>query len=269
MLEQRATGFAAGSDAVGNPPLYLPVQRVDLAREGTFVIADPLQVLAGHVAITSTTRLWGGEANVYRNLVRTPTFSFDALAGFRYLDLAERLSLGGALNDPVFNVQQSPADSFATRDQFYGGQVGGRVGLRHGPLSADLTGAVALGVNHQSVDILGETTLAGTVALPGTFAGGVFSQPSNIGRTTHDEFAIVPQARLKVGYDIRPWVRATVAYDFLYWSNVVRPGNQIDHAVNPTQGLGGPLVGPALPSPLFNRSDFFAHGVSFGLEFRY
>jgi len=29
------------------------------------------------------------------------------------------------------------------------------------------------------------------------------------------------------------------------------------------------LTGPANPAPQFNRTDFFAHGVSFGLEFRF
>ena len=31
----------------------------------------------------------------------------------------------------------------------------------------------------------------------------------------------------------------------------------------------GALVGPSQPSPLFNRTDFWAQGVTFGLEFRF
>jgi hypothetical protein len=64
-------------------------------------------------------------------------------------------------------------------------------------------------------------------------------------------------------------------YDLVYWSQVVRPGNQINHNVNLTQnavldpnGLGR-LVGPAQPAPLFNRSDFWAQGINLGLEVRY
>jgi len=55
----------------------------------------------------------------------------------------------------------------------------------------------------------------------------------------------------------------------IYWSSVVRPGDQVDPVVNFSQLFGGPLVGPAQPLPQFNRTDFFAHGLSFGLEFRY
>ena len=61
----------------------------------------------------------------------------------------------------------------------------------------------------------------------------------------------------------------------MYWIRVLRPGNQIDHGVNLTQNAVldpngvGMLVGPARPVPPFNRSDFWAQGLSLGLEFRY
>ena len=45
---------------------------------------------------------------------------------------------------------------------------------------------------------------------------------------------------------------------------------QIDLAVNTSQPpLGGGLVGPARPAFSFRDSDFWAQGVSFGVEFRY
>jgi hypothetical protein len=270
LLEHRLTGFAAGSDPAGNPPLYVPVFRSELGREGSFVISDPQLILAGRLAIDATTRLWGAEFNVYRNLSRSRNLSLDALAGFRYLDLEESLNLNAPLNDPLFDIQETVAERFVTRNQFYGGQLGGRVSFRQGALAVDLVGKVALGSSHEVIDIAGATTLAGSgAATPGTFAGGILTQPSNIGRRAHDEFAVVPQVQVKLGYDIFPSLRATVGYDFLYWDDTVRPGNQIDRVVNQTQSLGGPLVGPARPLPLANHSDFWAQGVSFGLEFRY
>jgi hypothetical protein len=79
---------------------------------------------------------------------------------------------------------------------------------------------------------------------------------------------------LKVRYDLTPRWQAFVGYDCLYWNQVVRPGNQIDRNVNTSQnvlysGTGGVLAGPAAPAPLFNRTDFWAQGVNFGIEFRY
>jgi hypothetical protein len=269
LLERGSTSFRAGSDAVGNPPIYLPAFRSELGREGSFIIGDPLRVLAGNLAIDSTSRLWGAEGNAYLNFSRRSGLSLDLLTGVRYLDLEERLTLAAPLNDPILDIQQTFGDSFATRTQFYGGQVGARACMQRGALSAELTAKVALGENHQVVDVLGATALSGSGTPPGFFPGGIFAQPSNMGRRTHDEFAVVPEVQIKAGYDVRPGLRVTVGYDFLYWNKVVRPGNQIDHAVNQTQSLGGPLVGPATPVPLFNRSDFWAQGVSAGLEIHF
>jgi hypothetical protein len=66
--------------------------------------------------------------------------------------------------------------------------------------------------------------------------------------------------------------RAFVGYDFLYWNQVVRPGNQVDRNINLSQSAvfgSGTLSGPATPAPLFGRSDFWAQGITFGLELRF
>ena len=68
-------------------------------------------------------------------------------------------------------------------------------------------------------------------------------------------------------------VRATVGYTFFYMSEVVRPGDQIDRVVNPTQlpTAGAFVAGttPTRPSFPFQSSDFWAQGLNFGLEIRY
>jgi hypothetical protein len=85
----------------------------------------------------------------------------------------------------------------------------------------------------------------------------------------------VPEAALNVGYQIRERTRLFVGYTFLYFSDVARPGNQIDRTINPTQTNFANAVGfppPAgQPAPLFNlhQSDFWAQGINFGVPFRY
>ena len=181
------------------------------------------------------------------------------------------MRLAGFSNDQFDDIQQTFNDSFSTRNQFYGGQIGARFGFRADRLSLDLAAKVALGSTHQVVDIQGSSLYSGTgFALPpGVDSGGVYTQPSNIGRTSANTFTVSPQVSLKIGLDLTSRLRATVGYDFLYWSSVVRPGNQIDHNLNPTQFPGAAFSGSPLPAAQFNRSDFLAHGVSFGLEFRY
>ncbi|OAI47593.1 hypothetical protein AYO44_01570 [Planctomycetaceae bacterium SCGC AG-212-F19] len=270
LLERRSVGFAAASDATGNPPLYVPVFNVSTGAEGSFTIADPLFGSSGNIAVVSALRLWGYEANVLRNLRRDDRLTIDLLLGYRYLQLAENLHIDAFFNDFLTDIQGPASDQFSTRNSFSGGQLGGRVALLRGPMSLELLAKVALGNNHERVSINGLTFQSGTgLVAPTLTAGGILTAPTNIGTTTHDEFSVIPQVGIKAGYNIRTHVRATVGYDFLYWSSVVRPGDEIDRVINPTQQFGGTLVGEPRPIPLFNRTGFVAHGVSFGLDLEF
>jgi hypothetical protein len=72
---------------------------------------------------------------------------------------------------------------------------------------------------------------------------------------------------------LTPSIHATVGYTLLYYSNVARPGDQINRALNPSQlptsQSAVVATGAAQPSFLFRDTDFWAQGISFGLEFRY
>lgn len=270
-LAREKVRYAASSNAAGSPPIYLALFQSDpaLNHEGSVTIADPALGIAGGVAISSSSHLWGAEVNGLFNLRRSCRLRLDLLAGFRYLDLQERITLDTAVNDFVLDIQNHEHDDFSTRNQFYGGQIGARLGWRTGRISVDVTGKVALGSTHQSVSIQGFNEQSGSGAANGTFPGGIYAQPSNIGRETRDTFTVVPQAQVKLGVDITKNITASVGYDFMYWNRVVRPGEQMDRSVNQTQQLGGTLIGPARPQSPFDRSDFWSQGVSFGLEFRF
>lgn len=277
LLERRSTRFFAASDGAGNPPLYIPFNNTDprLAGPDSVFIADPLQQFSGSVAVTSSLQLWGAELNGVLNVCRRPGLEFNLLAGFRYMDLRENLTIATSSTDLTNGTISTTNDRFNTHNQFYGGQLGGRLSLQHERWFVDLTGKVALGSTYQVVNIQGESSQTGpAAATPGTFPGGIFAQPSNIGRSTRNQFGVVPSAEVKLGYQLTNWMRVFAGYDYMYWNQVVRPGNQIDRNVNTSQNTilnGGPgaLIGPSQPSPLFNRSDFWAHGASFGVEFRY
>ncbi len=273
LLERRTNQFAASSDSLGNPPLYIPAFNVQAAAERALAISDPLRGFSGAVSVTSTLQLWGAELNGVFNVWRRPGLEFTLLAGFRYADLRENLHIHNTTNDLIFFNTDVLNDYFDTRNEFYGGQLGSRISWQRDRLSVDLTGKVALGVTHQMVNIQGDITQSGPGAFaPGTFPGGFFTQPTNIGRRTANEFTILPAAELKIAYQITPWLRAVAGYDFTYWNQVVRPGDQIDRNINQSQSPifgNGVLVGQAAPVALFNRTDFWAYGVNFGLEFRY
>jgi Putative beta barrel porin-7 (BBP7) len=275
--------FAVASDSAGSPPLYFPIFSGLANAERAIPIADPLRGFSGDAAVTSTLQLWGAEASVLCTVYRCSGCDFSLLAGFRYTDLRESIQIHNTTKDLFFGNVTTLSDSFQTSNQFYGGQIGIRLGAEFDRFSLDITGKFAAGSAHQLVDIQGAITQAGPNPLVppglGTFRGGLFAQSSNIG--VHDAnplsipFMILPSLELKLAFQLTPHIRAIAGYDFLYWTQVLRPGNQINHNVNLSQNAVldpngvGTLVGPAQPAPLLNRSDFWAQGISFGLEFRY
>ena len=107
------------------------------------------------------------------------------------------------------------------------------------------------------------------------FPGGYFAQPTNMGNHTRTAFAVLPEIGLNVGYEVTPWMNIFLGYTFLYTNNVVRPGNQIDRGINPTQNASftdtpfTPLVGPARPAFTDNGSSFWAQGLNAGVLFRF
>jgi hypothetical protein len=279
VLERRTKRFAVASDKAGNPPLYFPISTGSAGAERGIPIADPLRSFSGNVGVSSTLQLWSAEGNGILTLVRNPGLEFTLLAGFRYADLRENLQIYNTTTDLIFDNVTNLNDSFHTTNQFYGGQIGSRLAVQRERFSLDLTGKVALGSTYQVVDIQGTITQAGPNALvppgPGTFPGGVFAQSSNLGLRRAYQLTVLSSVELTLGYEITPRARMLAGYDILYWNQVARPGNQINHNVNLSQnavldpnGLGR-LVGPAQPAPLFNRSDFWAQGINFGLDFRY
>jgi len=273
--ERRATNYFVNSPAPGAPPLYVPRLNALTGAEGSYVVSRfgfyPIPIFGnqGNIRFTSDSQLWGAEFNGYGGLVRCGWCNLDMLLGFRYLDLQENMYLNTSFLIPGVGTGISTEDRFRTRNHFYGGQLGAKACFFWGPVSLDLIGKCALGETREIVNVLGSSTttlVAPGFPAPGNYPGGIFSQRTNIGNQERDLFTFVPSAQMKLSVYLTRCVRATAGYDFLYWNQVARPGNQIDRSVNNTQFLGAPLVGPARPLPLFRTSDYFIHGVSGGIE---
>lgn len=230
----------------------------------------PFGTPTASAAVTSSTRFWGAEADGLVGLLRRDCFRVDVLAGFRYLSLLEELNQGAGAAATLGGVPVLAriADGFDTQNRFYGGQLGAKAGYRYNRFSADLITKVAMGAMHEVVSVTGVKSVAsGGLVL--SAPGGLFAQPTNMGRQSEDNFAVVPEVTLQVGLDVTRYLRTFIGYNFLYVSSVVRPGDQVDPVVNLSQMGGGPLVGPARPAPRFETTDFWAQGVNFGVEFRY
>ena len=92
---------------------------------------------------------------------------------------------------------------------------------------------------------------------------------TNSGTNRGDGFTAIPELGLTVGYDITPRLKATFGYTFLYWSRLIRPADQVDTDLNPTQFPPGTLVGYPAPKAKFVVTDYWAQGLNFGLDYRY
>jgi hypothetical protein len=283
LLQRLTSNFSAASDNSGFPPLYFPIFSALAGAERGIPIADPLRGFSGSVAVASSLRLGGAEGDLLFTFYRTPCLAFSLLGGFRYADLREDLQIHNPTTDLLFGNVMILNDAFQTTNQFYGGQFGARLAVATERFGLDLTGKFAVGSAHQIVNIEGNITQLGPNPLvppgPGTFPGGIFTQLTNIGRHNPNPFtipfAVLPSLDLRVGYQVTEWLRVSAGYEVLYWTQVLRPGNDIDRVVNLSQNAVldpsgvGTLVGAARPAPLFVRSDFWAQGISLGLEFRY
>ena len=93
----------------------------------------------------------------------------------------------------------------------------------------------------------------------------------DIGTYTQNEFTVVPEFNMNVGYQLTDHLRATLGYTFIYWSNVVRPGEQMSLDVN-TDLLpppAEPVTGVLRPAFSFDTTDYWVQGINFGGEYRW
>jgi hypothetical protein len=163
-------------------------------------------------------------------------------------------------------------DSFKTYNQFYGGQIGGRLNWTCDHFDLELIGKVALGATQELVVINGVSTVTAPGSAPVTNPGGLLAEPTNSGRFFHSSFAAVPEFGLNVGYKLTEQLRVNVGYSFLYWSAVARPGDQIDRTVSASQVARDPTFGSSpADRPVFqlHENSFWAHGLKCGLEWQF
>ncbi len=256
--------------------LTRPFFNTQTGLQDTQLVSFP-NVLDGNVTVNNRSDLIGGGFNFIKNCCCSPCGRFDLLLGYQYFNLSDDVfiredltSLPGQTN-VVPGTRFIVEDRFSTENNFHGGNIGFSAERRFSHWYVGLRAGVALGVNHQVIDINGSTTITVPGGLPQTFSGGLLTQPSNIGRYTRDEFAVLPWIGAKIGVQLTPRLRAYVGYDFMYLSNVVRAGDQIDLRVNPTQipprtlGTSGPLF------PVFEprTTNVTVQGIRIGVEMRF
>jgi hypothetical protein len=255
--------------------------------DDAFVVGFP-DVASGTVNVVTSSQTWGAEVNAWKNVVNEPIieqFRLDLLVGFRYIDLNEDVSITSATHfNPNLAGTDSPAaalagnhiavaDLFGTDNQFFGGQVGFS-SKYYGDLGTiDFRVKLALGDNHESLNTRGSQlrTLPNGVTIPSV--GGVLVQRSNLGYFSHDQFIVVPETSINWILALTKNIDINLGYTFFFMSHALRPGNNIDRSVDPSKipnftGDRGP-GDPTRPGVPFLQTNYYAHGMSAGITFRW
>ncbi len=298
---QNSLHFSKMSDSLGNPIIARPFFDVIAGTQGAEQDSNPVFGFAGGSTVDAVSQLYGGELNARWHFQPMERLHVDGLFGFRYLHLAESLTISDnitPLNDTTglsFNGSPnnglgqfvlppqslSDQDSFSTVNDYYGLQLGTRVGWNQDWFSVSAFGKVAMGVNDQTVNINGSTTLVSPGGNQVT-EGGVLALPTNIGNHTKTTFLFVPEFGLNIGVTVTPWMQLTAGYSVLYWSQVVRPGDQIDTTLTRTQipsdqqfgttSLANGTTATGFPSrPIFNfvEDAFWMQNLTVGVNFHF
>src|SRR5262245_39041406 len=236
---------------------------------GLFQLSTPTGTVRGAAAVDTSLDTGGLELNYLRRGPGMFSEEMHWIMGVRYWRLEESLTTEVASR--AGPLMASSFDTFATRNQFYGAQIGARLNFYRNDCTITLSTKWALGCMVQESDIQG----ASSILLPNgqriDRAGGVLALPTNIGEYDRKKIALLRDMSLSVGYCLAPGVTMRVGYDFLWVSSVLRPGGQIDPAVNPTLfPFGGAApTGPLRPLQRFDGETFWMYGASIGLEVQF
>jgi hypothetical protein len=276
MLSSQGTGFVASS--TGDPILARPFFDANTGKASSELIAFPGQLSGGVAANSASTGILGADALLRANLCHSCNYQLDIVGGYRYLHLSDHLVVDESLlvtnpSNPNLVPQGTTIqlnDRFDTSNDFHGFAFGFRGALQSGPWVLQGRAQLAVGDNIEVVNISGATTVTVPSFAPVTRPGGLLALPSNIGRFSREQGEVIPEFGARLGYQVTPNLQIFTGYTLLYWSSVVRAGNEVDQVVNPNLLPGaGAATGPQRPMPLLNGSAFWAQGIELGLELRF
>ena len=210
------------------------------------------------------------EADCVRGIQTLQTRWCGVRAGYRFIDLDESLRINESFTSIPTAEMFEISDHFAVDNRFHGLELGIFGGIQRGRFEVDAAFDLALGVTQQETQIAGQTrnTQGGSTTVS---SGGLLAQRTNSGDHERNQFSMVPHFELTGAY--RPTLnwKVTLAYNLLYWHEVLRVGDQIDPMVNPNLFPPElvPFDGPLSPSRRDRESGYLAHGLSFGAEYRW
>ncbi len=225
--------------------------------------------LAGSIDVELLSEFSSMELLLRRAVVQNCNHRIDVVVGYRYGRLDDRLTITDSLEELTGDQRVfESSDRFETRNRFDGAEFGVILNKRSGRWGLELLAKLAVGRTKSKIEIDGSTTITDGGDVD-EYDGGILALPTNIGNYDTSEVAVMPEIGANLMYSISPRISFTFGYTFIYLSHVARPGDQIDTFVNTTQFPPGTLNGVGLPGFNLQTTDFWAHGMNFGFDFRF
>lgn len=308
-METAKRSYEYGANGVGLPVLAVPFVDVTTGAQSSYVVSSP-GLNTGGIKIDVSSRVWGLEVNGIYNAYKSEEGpgGLTLLAGPRFLQLREQLDYftssttiippgfvppttggvvvanptsyfpggGGAFAGAFVGGQPQPwvfttSDRIRTQNDFYGGQVGFRGDIGYGGAFISLTGKAGAGYMRSFVDLEGGSTFT-AVGITSTQPGGLYNQAQQLGRHRRDNFALLGEGGVNVGYQLGTFVRVQAGYSFLWVNNVLRPTRSMSERLVPNQipniapYTGAPGNGIVSPRDITGETDYHLHGFNFGIQ---
>jgi hypothetical protein len=270
-------GFVNGASVPLVRPFYDPAAGI-----GVDAVAYPNQY-AGRVTVVTSSYFQSAAATLRHSLYATDwavgesnvnwidgaarSVRVDVLGGYRYMRLNDEVTASDSEIDinaasPTYLNTFTNIDSYKTRNDFNGGEIGLDMTTTRGRWSIETIGKVAIGDTRQVAN------LYGFVGQDASNVGGGVGSNTLASEYSRDRFSMIPQFTINAGFNVTDYLKLTAGYDIMYWSHVARAGDQI--AVNGGTGLPyGSLIGTPLPAFAFQDNYFWAQGFRIGAELRY
>ena len=269
-LEDKGTHFRQSSN--GNPILARPFFNTQTRQQDAGLTAFP-GFVTGTIDIRTSSEVLGGEANLRHMVYKHCNRRVDAIAGYRFFRMDEDLTINdfNTSIDPISNIPVGTTfninDAFSTENEFHGGQLGLLMQYKHDCWALNIGAKVALGNMLQRVNIAGSTR----IEVPGATAvdneGGFLALGSNSGEFSHSRFSVIPEFGINLAWNVSCLWTANIGYNFIYVTNVARPGDQIDLNIDPNQFP--PAISGNQPAFAFNDTDVWIQGINIGLGCRF
>ena len=277
----------------GNPILARPFFNTQLGTQDAELAAFP-SVLAGRVTASASDDFQSAGLHFRHNLLCCEnccdegcgcqtgsscnsccgsSYRVDVIGGYRYYNLGDNVTVQENL---VTLTSPAPTgtginiiDSFRTRNSFNGVELGLISDYYYGRWSFEASAKMSMGWNHEVVKINGGTVVTFPDGSQLGYSGGLLALDTNIGSYSQDVFAVIPEFGFQMSYQFTCCLRGFVGYDFLYWGQVARAGDQISLNVDPRNLPPKEPGGGPDPAFSFNQAGFWAQGIRLGAELRF